>query len=324
MVATTEKRPLALPIRYFYGEEWLVREAIQKEIAPILSSGFRDFNLEVFEAEALKIEDFWRSVQALPLGISHRIVWIQRGERLQGNLLEELARYAESPPPQTLLIFSGEKPDLRLRFFQGLRRSQGLIEFSSLKKGETVAWLLRQVEKFGKKMSREAAQLLLEEAGENLRLLQNELEKLFLFVGDRPSIEEKDVEALVTSIPRESIFVLIDAIVMRDCARAIAVSAEVLEQGIHPLQILALVERQFRLLSKAEELVSDAIPRMQWPAELGVPPFVISKLEEQLRKSSIGFPERALSLCFEADLRMKSSRVPPKLALEHLLLQLGR
>jgi DNA polymerase-3 subunit delta len=312
------------PIRYFYGEEWLVREAIQKEIDLALSSGFRDFNLEVFEAEALGVEVFWRSVQALPVGASHRVVWIQRADRLKGILLEELALYAGSPQPQTLLILSGEKPDLRLRFFQGLRRSQGLVELSSLKGGEVVAWLSRQAEKSGKRISREAAQLLVEEVGDNLRLLQNELEKIVLLIGDRASIEEKDVEPLVTSIPRESIFVLVDAVARKDCSRAIAVSEEVLEQGVHPLQILTLMERQFRLLSRAQDLKARSIPRMQWPTELGIPPFVVTKLEEQLRKLGSGFPEDALSLCFEADLRMKSSRVPPKLVLEHLLLELGR
>ncbi|MBI4209364.1 MAG: DNA polymerase III subunit delta [Deltaproteobacteria bacterium] len=311
-------------VRYFYGEEWLVREAIQKETDLALPSGFRDFNLEVLDAEVLTVESFWRSVQSLPMGTSHRVVWIQRADRLKSILLEELTRYAGSPQPHTLLILSGEKPDLRLRFFQGLRRGQGLVELSSLKGGEVVAWLSCQAEKLGKRMSREAAQLLVEEVGSHLRLLQNELEKLILFVGDRVSIEEKDVEPLVTSIPRESIFVLVDAVAMKDRSRAIAVSEEVLEQGVHPLQILTLMERQFRLLSRAQELRARSIPRTQWPTELGIPPFVVSKLEEQLQKFGSGFSEDALSLCFEADLRMKSSRVSPKLALEYLLLELGR
>lgn len=309
-------------VRYFYGEEWLVRKHIEEEIDRLLPQGFRELHLEVFLARDLTAEAFWRSVQAVPLLAPSRIVWIQGAERITGALMEAVLAYVESPEPQTVLILSGERPDLRHRLFQLLRRKKWLVELAALKRGETIDWLQKEARRSAKELSREAAQSLVDEVGADLRTLYSELQKLILFVGEKRRIDIGDVEAVVASVPTKSIFALVDAMVSQDRARSFGASEEVLAQGVHPLQVLSLLERQFRLLSRLKELQASAVPRSRWSAELRVPPFIVSKMEDQGRRLHPDFLDRALSFCFEADLQMKTSRLPVKFALEHLILQL--
>ena len=61
--------------------------------------------------------------------------------------------------------------------------------------------------------------MILARAGDDLRGLQQELDKLMLFVGDRPVIRAADVETIVADRGEGWIFDLTRAIGERDAAR---------------------------------------------------------------------------------------------------------
>src|SRR5438094_6896704 len=84
-------------------------------------------------------------------------------------------------------------------------------------RAESVA--LRQLKGFGKKISDRALSELVASVGPNIRQLNNEIEKLALYVGDRAGIEASDVTAVVTRNKQARAFALGDALGDRDLPR---------------------------------------------------------------------------------------------------------
>lgn len=97
-----------------------------------------------------------------------------------------------------------------------------------------------------------AVQLLATYAGGNLRQLDNELEKLSLYAGQRP-ITADDVELMVSDASEALIWNLTDALSQRNPAKA-AQSLQALRRGDnHPIYLLTMIARQYRVILKVKE-----------------------------------------------------------------------
>ncbi|MBC7349411.1 MAG: DNA polymerase III subunit delta [Candidatus Aminicenantes bacterium] len=113
----------------------------------------------------------------------------------------EIERYFASPAAGVfiLTIYPGrlKKGNKLLDFFNKLKTSSGqqvkLLEMKTPREPELAAWVYEQLKKRGKKTSPQAVSRLLEAAGTDLLLLEQELEKLSLYSGERQVVTEEDV-----------------------------------------------------------------------------------------------------------------------------------
>ena len=77
-----------------------------------------------------------------------------------------------------------------------------------------------------KRLARDADLELKNRLGDDLRLIASELEKLALYVGDRPQITRDDVEAIVAPVREEEFFALAEAVGEGDTAKALQLFAD--------------------------------------------------------------------------------------------------
>ncbi|MFZ5469758.1 MAG: DNA polymerase III subunit delta [Myxococcota bacterium] len=107
---------------------------------------------------------------------------------------------------------------------------------------------------YKKRLAPQAAELLKERCGGNMRLLQSELEKLALYA-EGQVIQLADVDLLVGHAREEEFMELSDALQKRDLAAALAYADEALGKGAAPLALLGAVASVVRtLLVNAERL----------------------------------------------------------------------
>ena len=107
---------------------------------------------------------------------------------------------------------------------------------------------------FGKKMDRRAAEELLSLVGDDLEAIEQELEKLSLYVGERPVITLEDVRKLVSPRPENAPYTLLEAFWQGGAPKALNVLQDLLRQGIHPLVVLATLVTFFKRLFLLREL----------------------------------------------------------------------
>jgi len=189
----------------------------------------------------------------------------------------------------------------------------------------------------GKKMSPGAIHLLKERIGPAMRQTASELDKLALYVGDRVSIEERDVELLVAPVREEEFFELSNALGDGDAAKALELVETELFHGKHPVLILAGMVSSIRRMTldaarlakvpgaiSGRELAyrafeSDVFPRLLELGAGGKSAYPAYMNYKRIRKHGLRKLLEALVLCAESDSQMKTGR-DGKLVLEKLIL----
>ncbi len=160
-------------------------------------------------------------------------------------------------PPGNHLILTATAADKRKRLFKVISEEGKVLHFPFLK-GESrqkqvlmsqAAGLLSRA---GKRMSPSAWLVLGNKTAFNLRESLAAIEKLVSYTGDRETIEDADVEAVVTKTREEKVFDLTAVIAERKLNPALAVLTHLLEQGVHPLLILSMLTREIRNLLYAK------------------------------------------------------------------------
>ncbi|MEI6608494.1 MAG: DNA polymerase III subunit delta [Deltaproteobacteria bacterium] len=260
--------------------------------------------------------------------------------------------FAKGLPAGNCIILTADAVDKRKKIFK-IVSDAGVVLYFGPTKGEAAQKeLLKQqarklLESNGKNLTPAAWIALGKKTGFELRRSLAELEKLIFFVGDRISVDEKDVEEVVGKTREDSIFDLTAALSEKNQLAALAALKALLDQGLHHLMILTMIVREVRLLLQARILVdSGKLPKFSnnmdygWfsksihpqltglTATMTMPkdflinkhPFVIFNAIRNCGRFSypllIGYLEDLLNI----DSAMKSSATAPQLLLENFLI----
>jgi DNA polymerase-3 subunit delta len=173
------------------------------------------------------------------------------------------------------LILTASAVDKRKKIFKIISALGAVLCFDKTRgeagqKKNLIKAAQKLLENYGKKLSPAAWIALGQKTGWELRRSLTELEKLILFVGERPLIEEKDVEEVVGLTREESIFVLTSALGEKNQLAALNALKALLDQGLHHLMILTMLVREIRFLLQARILTEEGkIPAGEKNAEYG-------------------------------------------------------
>ncbi|MBI3764214.1 MAG: DNA polymerase III subunit delta [Chloroflexi bacterium] len=234
---------------------------------------------------------------------------------------DALAEYLPHVPPTTRLVFVERKtlPE-RHKFLNLVAKSGGVgyaRRFDPPKEGELPGWIQKRAKAAGGEFTRDGAQALAAAVGDEMRLLDNEIEKLLTYVDRARPVDVPDVETLTPYAGEVKIFDMVDAMGARQGKAAVQLLHRLLDQpSQYPLAVFAMIVRQFRLLLQTRELLDEGIPAAGIAGTLGLHPFVAGKVAEQCRKFSIEELDSIFRKLLDIDLVIKSSQVDAGLALE--------
>ena len=105
----------------------------------------------------------------------------------------------------------------------------------------------------GKKMT-DKAFALLKERTQRRGLARQELGKLLDYVGDKQTIELRDVAAVVTQTHEDTLIMLFEALAQRNHKELVSILENLFAQGVHILAIQSFLVRQIRLLLQAKDM----------------------------------------------------------------------
>lgn len=258
------------------------------------------------------------------------------GHRLT-NLLDE------GLPEWGFLLLTAVQVDRRTRLYKRFeeigaalcldleRDRSGRISRESL-----LEFVNQRLSQSGKAVEPQAREMILARAGDELRAVQQELDKLILFVGERPAIRAQDVEAIFADHGEGWIFDLTRAIGDRDAAGALSQLARLLAQGEHPLRLLGTVASEIRRLLSARQLLETDLARVwkrgmsyqqfqQTVLKQGAPlltrnPYADYMCFQRAERFSLADLSSYMEGLFDADFRLKSSAGQPSLVMEKLIL----
>jgi DNA polymerase-3 subunit delta len=347
----------------FHGENEFDRDEALAKLRRELASGdpaMVELNTTVFDGSRLTLGELRHACDSIPFmakcrlvivhGLLSRLASGRKGEEQDAAVdqdpawkrifREQLAAYLPDLPPTTQLIFVEPKSlpasDPVLKAAQAQKeaeKDQGkkaekeqefATAFPLPKEKELAGWIQKRVKGSNGKISGEAAGMLARLIGLDLRLLDQEIDKLLTYVnGERP-ISADDVRALVSRARVEKIFDLVDCVGRRETGRALQLLHYLLEQEEHPLQILIMLGRQVRILIQVSDLRKQGLVPTEIAGRLGLAPWMVPKFIDQARKFDMAQLEAAHQRLVETDWAIKTGKMEETLALDLLVVGLGQ
>jgi DNA polymerase-3 subunit delta len=368
-MAGTKSNPLALVC----GDDDFAVKQRARQLFQQWSAELGGMDHETIDATVSNGGDALRSLgqlrealQTLPFFGGGKVVWLRDcnflGEdrtassaavtEALGELAEELKAFSW----QTVrLLISAGKVDKRKVFFKTLDKI-GTVEHFSAWSQDDKDWANRAemaaieaLKKRVKTISDPALAELISRAGANARQLENEIEKLCVFVGERNRIELADVTTICSRNKTAKAFALGDALGDRDLPRLLKRLDEELwetkfdkdksEIGllyglISKVRAMLLLKEMLRegWLKEARDYGSfklqlERVPADKLPADrkfnpLALNPYVLYKALPQVKKYSSAELVRAMDVLLRCNQRLVSSGLDEALVLQQALVQI--
>lgn len=178
---------------------------------------------------------------------------------------------------------------------------------------------------YGKGLDADAAGWLTELAGPEMGVLDQELAKLSVYVGDAKAITRDDVDRLVGRGRNAETFAIFETIAAGRPADALALLERLIDQGEDPLALLGAFSWQLRQLGQVNSYLRSGLTPVAAMDRADVKPFTRGRVDALLRHLGRRRLDRLYDWLLEADLGMKgSSQLPPRVLLERLVVRLAR
>ena len=201
------------PVYFLYGpEDFLIEEEIQGILSRTLSQKERGFNFHHFSGEEHSAQEIVQTAQTLPMFSKYRFVLISEADHMDEEKVEGLMEYIKKPSLSTCLVLYGQTIGPWKGHRKEIEKAGKVTEYTRLKGRALVSWMKNRMKEKGKTLSEEAADYLVEVVGDRLYDLDNAVEKAFLSVGDKQTIELSDMEEITSEVKVSTVFDLTDAI----------------------------------------------------------------------------------------------------------------
>lgn len=349
---------------FFGTDELRVKEAAMKLARELVPSD-DEFGLEVVQGGADNSEhagrivaDTIEALQTLPFFGGEKTVWLQGanffGDNQTGKAESTLAAVdwllqvlEAGLPGDVRLIVSASEVDRRRVFFKKMKKLGDVQIFDKIdirKAGwetEVMAMVSARAKKLGLSFAGTSLERFVAVVGADSRVLDSELEKLSLYVGDR-EVTEEDVRLVAAASHTGVIFEIGEAISRRKLPRAIDLLEHQLRRGENPVGLLlAAIVPKIRNLLHIRDLIErhgirvgrnyqgfagelERLPAAE-TAHLGrkkdgginaYPIFLAAADSERFTTAEL---RDALEACLEANERLVTTQLEPHLVLNELI-----
>ncbi len=233
---------------------------------------------------------------------------------------KSLAEYIPHlPDTSVLIVLVDEALDANNTLVKAASQYGKVIQ-STLPKGAAIeTWIKKRAQSIGGAISPDAAALLANLVGNQLRLLANELDKLATYAGNDAPITVDDVRKLSAHVQEARIFDLTDALAQRNRTQALNILHDLLADGEPPLKLISTITTQIRSLLLVKELAQKGMRSAQIASTIGIAPFVADKALRQVGKFTPAQLEGAYRQLLATDATLKRSRMTPEAALDLLV-----
>ncbi len=159
--------------------------------------------------------------------------------------------------------------------------------------------------------------------GDDLRALDNEIEKLTLYVNNQRPITLADVELLCPYTADSETFAMTNAIGRRDARSALDQLHKRLQEGQNPLAILGGISAQFRGLLEVKSMAASGLSPAEIARKKGWKSDYAARMRlQEARNFSIERLVQIFSILLETDKAIKTGQIEQTLALDVLISRL--
>ena len=368
-MAAAKSNPLSL----ICGDDDFAVKQRARQIYDQWSAEIGGMDHEIIEATAANSGDALKAIgklrealQTLPFFGSGKVIWLRDCNFLGEERAASAAAVTETLATLTdelknfswqsvRLLISAGKVDKRKSFYKALDKL-GTVESFTAWSVDDKDWAARAedaalsaIRERDKEIADNALAEVVDRVGPNPRQLVSEVEKLCLYIGDRPKIELADVTAITSRNKTARAFALGDALGDRDLPRLLQRLDEELWETRHDkdkseigllygligkVRAMLLLKEMLRegwvkpemdynrFKAQLERVPADKLPADRKFNPLAINPYVLYKALPQVKKYTSAELVRAMDVLLRCNQRLVSSGLDEALVLQQALVNI--
>ncbi|MFD1850221.1 DNA polymerase III subunit delta [Oceanobacillus bengalensis] len=322
------KKNQVAPIYLIHGSENYFIENIKKQITKQVLHGDLD-NLSMYNLEEIPIQEVINDVETYPffgekkLIIATNPVFLKaKPEKLSfEHDMDALATYLTNPVDYSVLVIIAayEKIDERKKASKLLKKHATVANCDPIREKDISKWIKSLVNQLHITLDNDVYEIIETELSTNLMLLEEELTKLALYVGENGHVTKEIAENLIAHTSNSSSLRLVDAVIEGDLYRAISIYKDLEIMKEEPIALIGLLAFQFRTILRVKLLKQKGYSQFQMQKQLGVHPYVVKIAINREKHFAINKLEDIIEKLTDADASMKQGKMEKGLAFELLL-----
>lgn len=329
-----DQHPAAAVCAAYGDDEYLKREVLKILRRQVLGEQDGEFSLTVFSGRDADIRAMNDALATVSLfGGERRLVIVEEADKFVSEHRSELEKYVARPHRDGVLVLEVKTWPSNTRLAKSVAEHGLAIDCNSLKPAQLKRWLAERAKsQHGVRLDSTATDALLELLPAELGILEQEMAKLSLMVGEAGVIDERMIQENVGGWRTRTAWEMIDAAADGRAAEALKQLDRLISAGEKPHALLPQMSHSLRQMAAATRLIemSEAggkrLPLQSALKQAGVPPFKLAASERQLRQIGRERARQLISWLLAADLAIKghnSSDARARLEIERLVVQLS-
>lgn len=304
-------------IYLLYGEEAFLKNSYKNRLKEAII-GDDTMNFARFEGKELDVDELIRLADTMPFFAERRLILVEDSGFFK-SASDALVQYLPSMPDTTILLFVETEVDKRNRLYKKVKDMGYAAELNRQDSAQLARWAGGILTREQKKITKHTMELFLSMAGDDMKNIRMELEKLISYTLGREVITDEDVLAVCTVQVTNRIFEMVSAIVNRQPRKAMDLYEDLLTLKEPPMRILFLIARQFNQLLQVKDLMGKGMDKGTIASKLKMQPFVVGKTMPQARQFGREQILSYVEFCVETEEAVKSGRLQDRLAVELLI-----
>lgn len=317
----------------FGEEEFLIEKNAKFIISQFIRNDSDRFNYDSFDGEDADQLHISSIAGSFPMMSKRRVIFIKNFHKLfspRGSKKDEnlpISKYLKSPSPDTVMILTDAPDSLKgfqklkndpkklaskikaLRFpFNLLLEKAYWIEFPKIYESELKSWTITAAKEKKLKFANGGIDLLLSQTNPNLREIDNELNKISVFLNDdNREITIDEISFLKGSTRDYNVFELQKAVGERNIKQSLNILLNMQKHSDQSILITTMIFKYFSTLFVLSDEIKTTNNEYVLAPKIGTSPYFVKDYIKALKKYSPIEIDYALIYISEADLQLKTS-----------------
>jgi DNA polymerase-3 subunit delta len=300
------------PVYFLFGTESFYIDLITEYVIEnALNDSEKGFNQMILYGRDISMVELINHARRFPMMAERQVVVVKEAQeirdlnRTEGE--EMLNAYVANPLPSTILVlaYKNKKPDKRKALYKNIDKYAIAVESNKLYDNQLPDWVERYVNEKGHSIELKATYMLVENIGNDLERLSNEINKILINYREKVEINSGIVQKYVGISKDYNSFELQRALGVRDVVKANRI-ANYFSANIKNNPIIPTIALLFGFYSKLLIIHStrDRNPK-NLASVTGVHPFFIKEYIHAAQNYPLAKVIENIHYIREADLRSK-------------------
>jgi len=305
-------------------EDSLVGVQCQELLDELLEPSQRATGLFSPDLSAVTVTEVLDELRTAPFLTDKRVVALKQADDFISQYRQWLEKYFDNPCPTGRLVLTVKSWDSRTKLAKKLKSVGKLINVTQPKRWQLSQYLAEYAnDSHGKKLTRDAAELLIELTGDELPRLYGEIDKLAVYADKDKAITQKHIESLIGHNRLFNAFAVIDALTDGNAATAVQRLRDMFaEDRDSEYTVVGAFAFHFRRMFNAKVLMEKGMGQDEIAKHLGI----WGNRDEfftRLRKISLKQIGRYIQYLAETDYAIKTGRSNVQIEMEQFVLKLA-